>query len=108
MQPTLPSYLTALRAADLEPRVAQALDTQHLTVLDWQIERFGGSAADFNEGALGIYRLAGTAQVAKAVVPWSLVIKGSAPLSEPDADDPAHPLYWRREPLLYQSGALTQ
>jgi hypothetical protein len=82
--------------------VRQIVSSDYAAITEWQIHPIRSS-----RGAAtgGIYWLTGAAREQSSVAEWSLVIKVVAPM--PDApDDPAHPLYWRREALVYQSGLL--
>src|SRR3712207_1963877 len=55
----------------------------------------------------GVYRVSGSARLAGLDTRWSLILKILSPsgrgLSTAERDDVAHPLYWKREALWYQS-----
>jgi len=55
-------------------------------------------------GTSSIYLVRGRARVGAEEREWRVVLKALVPV--PGADDPSHIRYWRREPLLYGSGAL--
>jgi hypothetical protein len=65
-----------------------------------------------NQVTLGLYRFEGTGQDQGVSIPWSIVLKiiqspanvGGVSLGE--GDDPTHWNYWKREPLIFQSGLL--
>lgn len=102
LQTNLDQRLQALKCDNLTPLVSQALQQEPITLVDWQITRMQG-------GTFGLlYRLTGTAQAAAATLPWSLVLKvvhnhRDVPI---ERSEPANLRYWKREPLIYQSGFL--
>ncbi len=97
-----PHRLQAINQTILTPLVRQALGNDALVVTNWTYQPIYGGA-----GLLAhIYRIAGDAQAGEQVVPWSLILKISqTALGSPD---PTHTRYWKREPLVYQSGFLEQ
>lgn len=102
MQTNLDLRLQALNRDNLTPLVSQVLQHEPITLADWQVTRMQG-------GTFGLlYHLTGTAQSAAATLPWSLVLKvvhnrSDVPIAR---SDPANLRYWKREPLIYQSGFL--
>jgi hypothetical protein len=85
----------------------QALNDQTVEVVDWHYQTINvgrGSATG------GMYRITGMAQNQGNPLTWSIMLKvlsasahGNVPAERHDI---AHPLYWKREALVYQSGLL--
>ncbi|MDF2961470.1 MAG: aminoglycoside phosphotransferase [Paenibacillus sp.] len=69
---------------------------------EWSCNRLNWKAS--NEVTGGLYRLAGAAVTKGGTVPWSVILKMVVPV--PNADNPGHYNYWKREVLAYQSGVL--
>ena len=92
------AQLQALDQATLTPLVRQALGSDSLVPLDWQVAPHGGGAGQC------VYRFAGSAQDQGQTVPWSLILKA---VRAPEGEvDPSASSYWKREMLAYQSGLL--
>lgn len=92
------AQLQALDQATLTPLIRQALGSDSLVPVDWQVASYGGGAGQC------VYRFAGRAQDQGRVVPWSLILKTArAPEGEVAPTDSS---YWKREMLAYQSGLL--
>jgi hypothetical protein len=92
-----------LDAATLTPHVRQALGRKQAEVASWTCEVVHGGASAY-EGALGVFRVYGTAQEGTERLPWSLILKiitGSR-----GGASTASSGYWKREALAYQSGLL--
>ena len=88
----------------LTPLVCHALDRESVDIIDWDHSQIHGGAGDQGRGLVGLYRFAGHCRDQNEVIPWSLILK--IVNSSSDAEEPAHPLYWKREVLAYQSGLL--
>ena len=79
-------------------------------ITGWHVSQLGGGAG--NPVSVGLYRLSGSGQDGTGHANWSIVLKiiqnpanvGATNMGE--GDDLAHWNYWRREPLVYQSGLL--
>ena len=84
--------------------IQQLLPAQAVDILERKSERI-------HKGTFGIlYRFQGTAMTADGSFPWSLILKvvhhsGTEPI---DRSQPSNQRYWKREPLVYQSGFLRQ
>jgi len=92
------AQLQAVDQATLTPLVRDALDSDAVTLLDWQVAPFGGGAGRC------VYRFAGGAHDHGTTVPWSLIVKVATAAT--GAEDPSGARYWKREMLAYQSGLL--
>jgi hypothetical protein len=99
--------LHAIDRAMLGGPVSALLGYASAQIVDWQVERINpgmGTATG------GIYRVAGTALGDGCTLRWALMIKvmslGASTLN-PATREIDHPLYWKREVLVYQSGLLT-
>jgi len=94
----------------LTPIVRQSVRHDNFNIQDWHVNQLGGGAG--NQVTFGLYRFAGTGQAEDKLLPWSVILKiiqspsnvGAVNLGE--GDDQAHWNYWKREPLIYQSGLL--
>lgn len=92
------AQLQAVDRSTLTPLVSQALDSDAITLLDWQVAPYGGGAGRC------VYRFVGRATDRGKVVPWSLILKA---VRAPEGEvDPSASPYWKREMLAYQSGLL--
>ena len=56
--------IRAIDQATLTPLVRQALGSESVALVDWQVAPFGGGAGQC------VYRFAGTAQDQEQAVPW--------------------------------------
>jgi hypothetical protein len=87
----------------LQEVVRVALGEPGAVLGDWDAAplkgQFGAST-----GGSRLCLLTGTARAGGAELPWSLVLKGLAPVA--GRGDPNHISYWKREILLYGSGLL--
>ena len=95
-----------LDAQVLAGPVRQALREAAATVVTWDSQSIYHAIL---ASTGGVYRVAGTAQVRGATVPWSLVLKvvRRPPSASPAAQAAPHEwVYWQREVLAYQSGLL--
>lgn len=103
MHNTLPKRIAAIDAETLAPLVQQAINNQTACITQWTTEERHG-------GTFGVVTcIRGEAVANGTSLPWSLILKvvhnaAEAPL---DRSNPANSRYWRREPLAYQSGLLT-
>ena len=102
MRLDLDARLQSLKPETLAPLVRQSLNQPDLTLSEWQTARIQASSFGI------VYRLTGTALHAGQSIPWSLILKvvhnsDDAPI---DRSNPANIRYWKREPLVYQSGLL--
>ena len=90
-------------AGRLREVVRAALGAPSATLGAWDaVPLLGGANA--SNVARALFLLRGVARVGPTERPWSLILKGFAPVA--DRDDPAHIDYWKREWLLYGSGLL--
>jgi hypothetical protein len=90
--------LQAIEQATLTQLVRQALGSESVSLIDWQVAPYGGGAGQC------VYRFAGSAYDRGKTIPWSLVLKV---VPSPSSDDePSAWHYGRRELLAYQSGLL--
>jgi hypothetical protein len=102
--------LQDITTAVLTPIVRQVLQCSHAEVLDWQVEQLGGGAG--NPVSVGLFRFSGSAQDQDKKTTWSLILKviqspaNAGLVNMGEGEDPAHWNYWKREPLVYQSGLL--
>lgn len=98
------------RLVDLAPERLQevvqvALGESDAVLGAWEaVPLRGGSGAGALTGESALYALTGTARVGGTERAWSTVLKVLTPV--PHRNDPAHIRYWKREPLLYDSGLL--
>jgi len=85
----------------LTPLVRRALDREDVTVAEWRYQPIYGGI----EMTSDIYRFSGDALATGEVLPWTLILKivQAKPGNE---EDPQGVWYWKREPLVYQSGLL--
>lgn len=96
--------LAQIDRARLAEVVARAMGRDAVAIATAAIAPLGYE--NISPDSRGLYRLAGTARADGQIVGWSLVLKLFAPPTDPRDDDPAHPFFWRREALAYQSGLL--
>jgi phosphotransferase family enzyme len=108
MDNSTPAWFRNLQISDLQPIVRQVLNRPSAEVIDWQIKRMGGGVSEFSGRSFGIFRVSGTARADGQELPWSAVTKVFGPSDHPELNDAAHPGYWKREVLAYQSGLLWQ
>lgn len=102
--------LQSMDISVLAPVVRQAVQRDTFSIQDWHVSQLGGGAG--NPVSLGLYRFEGTGQDRDERIPWSVILKiiqspanvGAVNLGE--GDDQTHWNYWKREPLVYQSGWL--
>lgn len=99
--------LRNLERTTLTRYVRAALNSESAEVRVWGYQAIGigrGSATG------GVYRVTGTADDHGVARSWALVVKVLSPLAAGNVpavtEDIAHPLYWKREALAYQSGLL--
>jgi hypothetical protein len=95
--------LTGVASGRLQEVVRVALGEPAATLGAWDAVPLMGGAGAYN-AARSLSMLRGVARVGPAERPWSVILKGFAPVA--DRDDPAHIDYWKREWLLYGSGLL--
>ena len=100
MHSNLQEQVAAIDCNTLSPLVQQTLNTRAVEILQWTTEQLHG-------GTFGVVtRFRGEAIADGTQLPWSLILKivhnaSAAPL---DRSVPTNSRYWRREPLVYQSG----
>jgi len=100
------TQLAALSLAAVSALVCQALGEPGWDAPEWRYARIHMS---HGWASAGIYRLSGTALSGSQRRDWSLILKVVTPLADmtPEQnEDQAHPIYWKREVLAYQSGWL--
>src|SRR5690242_7250595 len=98
------SQLQVMAPTVLKPIVEQALGEACAELREWHCQPIGGGSEQYTGRGQGLYRLAGTAQCASGLKPWSVVLKVKGGDGSIASDDPAAPEYWKREALVYQSG----
>jgi hypothetical protein len=104
------SPLPALDTSILTPLVRKSLGSETIRLLDWGVRQLGGGIG--NPVSVGLYRVEGHAQERDKPLAWSIILKiiqspanlGLVNIGE--GDDLSHWNYWKREPLIYQSGFL--
>ena len=104
------STLHSIDVSVLTPIARQSVHRDTFSIQGWQVSQLGGGVG--NPVSLGLYRFEGTGQDQDEYIPWSVVLKiiqspanaGWVNLGE--GDDQTHWNYWKREPLVYQSGWL--
>ena len=100
----------SLDASILTPIVRKSVRRDTFSVQDWHVSQPGAGVG--NPVSLGLYRFEGTGQDQGEYIPWSVILKViQSPANEGqenlgEGDDPTHWNYWKREPLVYQSGLL--
>ena len=95
--------LAGVAPGQLQEVVRAALGEPGATLDAWDAVPLMGGAGAHNV-ARSLFMLRGIARAGPAERPWSIILKGFAPVA--DRDDPAHIDYWKREWLLYGSGLL--
>jgi Phosphotransferase enzyme family len=108
MDNSAPAWFRNLQISDLQPIVRQVLNRPTAELVDWKIQRMGGGVSEYTGRSFGIFRVNGTARVDDQEQPWSAVVKVFGPSDHSELNDAAHPGYWKREVLAYQSGLLWQ
>src|SRR5262245_52807270 len=99
--------LVVLNRETLTRLVRQILHNQTVNLVDWHI-----NAINVGRGSAtaGVFRVNGTARDGDRLLPWALILKVLSPSAighvPAEAEHIAHPLYWKREALVYQSGLL--
>ncbi|MFD2329412.1 phosphotransferase [Cohnella sp. GCM10020058] len=95
-----------LQAAISEPQIIRYLgikfNAEELSLAEWSMTKLNWKASNTVTDAL--YRITGMVLVDGMTLDWSFILKVIIPA--PETDDPNHYCYWKREPLLYQSGLL--
>jgi hypothetical protein len=86
----------------LTPLVQQALDRQDVEATEWHCQPVIGGI----DMCSALYRFLGKGQAADETLPWTMILK-IAHAKSSDEDDPQGVWYWKREPLVYQSGLLS-
>ena len=92
--------------------VRSMLSNELVEIVSWHIDQIGGGIG--NPVSVGIYRVQGVASDQFSTTPWSVILKviqSPENVGEMDmggGEDPTHWNYWKREPLVYQSGILDQ
>ncbi len=90
--------------------VRSALSNESVEIRNWHLSKVGGGFG--NPVSVGIYRVQGVASDKHTEKAWSVILKI---LQSPEnvgakdmggGDDTTHWNYWKREPLVYQSGLL--
>lgn len=106
-----PSGIDPLLDRDVLTKVVRsALSNEAVEIGNWHLNLVGGGFG--NPVSVGIYRIQGDVSETHAERPWSVILKI---LQSPEnvgvedmggGDDTTHWNYWKREPLVYQSGIL--
>ena len=105
-----PPILDAINTATLNPLIQKSLKSDDFQIMNWQVKQLGGGAG--NPVSFGLFRFSGSGQDQNEEKNWSIILKiiqspanvGSVNMGE--GDDVSHWNYWKREPLVYQSGFL--
>jgi hypothetical protein len=92
---------SAINRTDLDAPLQRALRSERIEIIDWDL---GPLHHSNNPTTDGLYRVTGHASRGDAVVPWSMVLKVIHAADGRSA--PTSLGYWKREPLVYQSGIL--
>jgi thiamine kinase-like enzyme len=104
------SPISAIDTSTLTPVVRRALGRDSFQIEDWHAIQLGGGFG--NPVSVGLYRFEGSGQDSAGNEAWSVILKV---IQSPDnvgvenmggGDDTSHWNYWKREPLIYQSGFL--
>ena len=92
--------LMSIDKATLTPFVRRTLGSDTVEVIDWDYSQIK------EKGFMGgsVYRFTGNGDDKGIKTPWSLILKITP--SSTETDDPSNWKYWKREPLVYRSGAL--
>jgi hypothetical protein len=99
--------LQSVDATMLTPLVCQALANNALRIDEWQLTPLQKGGGQVIGGVLGIFRFGGRAfdRHTGTSLPWSLILKAFSGTSSGSVDMSTWN-YWKREPLVYQSGLL--
>jgi len=100
----------AINTDTLTPLVQKSIKNNEFQILSWHVEQLGGGAG--NPVSFGLFRFSGSGQAQNEQKNWSIILKiiqspanvGSVNMGE--GEDVNHWNFWRREPLVYQSGFL--
>jgi hypothetical protein len=104
------SALQSIDTSTLTPIVRASLKRAAFTIQNWHMSQLGGGVG--NPVSVGLYRFEGWGQDQGERIAWSVILKIlQSPANEGltdmgEGDDQSHWNYWRREPLIYQSGLL--
>lgn len=105
-----PFPLQSIDISLLTPIVRHSVHRDTLSIQDWHVSQLGGGAG--NPVSLGLYRFEGIGQDQGERMTWSVILKIIQSPANKDlenlgeGDDQTHWNYWKREPLIYQSGLL--
>jgi hypothetical protein len=107
MSDAFQARVAALDAAVLTPLVRSALSNRDVEIKQWRVDTLSLNGGGQFAGVLGLLRVRGEAYdgAGGRDLPWSLMLKafgGGGTGSEHQHEWN----YWKREPLLYQSGLL--
>lgn len=110
MEQNHPPILDTIDTVTLTPLIQKSLKSDDFQILNWQVNQLGGGIG--NPVSFGLFRYSGSGQCKNEEKNWSIILKiiqspanvGSVNMGE--GDDLNHWNYWRREPLVYQSGFL--
>ena len=107
-----PSFaVQSIDLSTLTPIVRKLVKNNKFIVAEWSMDQLGGGAG--NPVSVGLYRFKGMGKDQEGrSIPWSVILKiiqspanvGWENLGE--GNDQTHWNYWKREPLIYQSGFL--
>jgi hypothetical protein len=93
--------LITVDEATLTPLVCRALNSDVIEIVDWNFHQLFGGVQDNSR----LFRFTGNANKQGEPVQWSLILKIIR--WDPAFEDPSDIVYWKREPLAYQSGYLS-
>jgi hypothetical protein len=102
MAETIEEQLEAVDRTTLTPLVQQALDRQDVQVTEWHYQPLIGGI----DMSSALYHFSGNGQAAGETLPWTLILK-IAQIKPGNEEDTQGIWYWKREPLVYQSGLLS-
>ena len=101
MVETIGEQLEAVDQTTLTPLVRQALDRQDVEVTEFHYQPVIGGI----DMSSALYRFSGNGQAAGETLSWTLILKIAQAKPE-NGEDLQGVWYWKREPLVYQSGLL--
>jgi hypothetical protein len=86
--------------------VNRMLGGVNLDLAIWSVDPIGYSSV--SPHSRGLFRVHGSANTSGGITDWSLILKAFQLVDDSPTRDEAHPFYWKREALAYQSGLLPQ
>jgi hypothetical protein len=107
-----PSFaIQSIDLSTLTPIVSKLVKNDKFNIVEWSVDQLGGGVG--NPVSVGLYRFKGMGQDQEGKsIRWSVILKIIQSPANVDwvnlgeGDDQTHWNYWKREPLIYQSGFL--